>query len=86
MMASSVEISRDCDFDAGAGCLSAGITMDERIRNLMRERGHQDLADDGGRSGAGRGSSLGGFGEAEHARVRRLRAGIARTVVQDWNG
>ena len=22
---------------------SAGITMDERIRNLMRERGHQDL-------------------------------------------
>ena len=28
--------------DAGAGP-SAGVTMDERIRNLMRERGHQDL-------------------------------------------
>jgi polysaccharide pyruvyl transferase WcaK-like protein len=26
-----------------AGVVSAGVTMDERIRNLMRERGHQDL-------------------------------------------
>jgi polysaccharide pyruvyl transferase WcaK-like protein len=26
-----------------AGVPSAGITMDERIRNLMNERGHQDL-------------------------------------------
>jgi polysaccharide pyruvyl transferase WcaK-like protein len=26
-----------------AGVVSAGITMDERIRNLMRERGHQHL-------------------------------------------
>ncbi|HXX14843.1 MAG TPA: polysaccharide pyruvyl transferase family protein [Candidatus Eremiobacteraceae bacterium] len=26
-----------------AGVLSAGVTMDERIRNLMRERGHQHL-------------------------------------------
>ncbi len=25
------------------GVLSAGITMDERIRNLMRERGHDHL-------------------------------------------
>ncbi len=26
-----------------AGVVSAGVTMDERIRNLMRERGHQQL-------------------------------------------
>jgi len=26
-----------------AGVASAGVTMDERIRNIMRERGHQDL-------------------------------------------
>ena len=26
-----------------AGVVSAGVTMDERIRNLMRERGHQHL-------------------------------------------
>jgi len=26
-----------------AGVVSAGVTMDERIRNLMRERGHQEL-------------------------------------------
>ena len=26
-----------------AGVVSAGVTMDERIRNLMRERGHQNL-------------------------------------------
>jgi polysaccharide pyruvyl transferase WcaK-like protein len=26
-----------------AGVLSAGVTMDERIRNLMRERGHEQL-------------------------------------------
>jgi polysaccharide pyruvyl transferase WcaK-like protein len=26
-----------------AGVLSAGVTMDERIRNLMRERGHESL-------------------------------------------
>ena len=26
-----------------AGVISAGVTMDERIRNLMRERGHQHL-------------------------------------------
>jgi polysaccharide pyruvyl transferase WcaK-like protein len=26
-----------------AGVVSAGVTMDERIHNLMRERGHQDL-------------------------------------------
>jgi polysaccharide pyruvyl transferase WcaK-like protein len=26
-----------------AGVLSAGVTMDERIRNLMRERGHENL-------------------------------------------
>jgi len=26
-----------------AGVLSAGVTMDERIRNLMRERGHEHL-------------------------------------------
>jgi polysaccharide pyruvyl transferase WcaK-like protein len=26
-----------------AGVPSAGVTMDERIRNIMRERGHQDL-------------------------------------------
>jgi polysaccharide pyruvyl transferase WcaK-like protein len=26
-----------------AGVVSGGVTMDERIRNLMRERGHQDL-------------------------------------------
>jgi polysaccharide pyruvyl transferase WcaK-like protein len=27
-----------------AGVVSAGVTMDERIRNLMRERGHQHLS------------------------------------------
>ena len=26
-----------------AGVPSAGVTMDERIRNLMRERGHEHL-------------------------------------------
>jgi len=46
-------LSRDCDLDAGAGGVG-GITMDERIRNLMNERGHQEVADECGRSRPGR--------------------------------
>ena len=49
-----VSILRSCDMMASSryhGIVtsmpalvpSAGITMDERIRNLMRERGHEDL-------------------------------------------
>ena len=35
-------LSRDRDFYVRL-VPSCGITMDERIRNLMRERGHQDM-------------------------------------------
>ncbi len=38
-----------------AGVPSAGVTMDERIRNLMRERGHEHLlmrVDDPGLDGS----------------------------------
>ena len=35
-------LPRDRHFHAG-GVPSAGVTMDERIRNLMRERGHEHL-------------------------------------------
>ena len=35
-------LSRNCYFHARPGTFS-GITMDERIRNLMQERGHEDL-------------------------------------------
>ena len=37
-----VALSRHCHLHAGR-VASAGVTMDERIRNLMRERGHQHL-------------------------------------------
>ena len=62
---------------------SAGITMDERIRNLMRERGHQDLlmtVDDPDLEG----EAAGGAGEVELAKAKRLPTGIARTVVQEF--
>jgi polysaccharide pyruvyl transferase WcaK-like protein len=60
---------------------SAGITMDERIRNLMRERGHQDLlmnVDDPELEGKLLAAldKLSSEGEA-------IAAGIARTVVRN---
>ena len=60
---------------------SAGITMDERIRNLMRERGHQDLlmnVDDPDLEP----KLAGGAREAGH-RGRSDRGGIGRTVVKN---
>ena len=61
---------------------SAGITMDERIRNLMRERGTSGFADDCGRSGTGRRSCWRRW-RSWVARARRLPTGIARTVVRN---
>jgi len=60
---------------------SAGITMDERIRNLMRERGHQDLlmtVDDPELEGKLLAAleKLSSEGEA-------IASGIARTVVRN---
>jgi len=60
---------------------SAGITMDERIRNLMRERGHQDLlmtVDDPDLEGKLLAAleKLSSDGEA-------IAAGIAKTVVRN---
>jgi polysaccharide pyruvyl transferase WcaK-like protein len=60
---------------------SAGITMDERIRNLMRERGHQDLlmtVDDPELEGKLLAAleKLSSEGEA-------IAAGIAKTVVRN---
>ena len=74
-----VALSRDCDFDAGAGAVG-GITMDERIRNLMRERGHQELlmnVDDPDLEP----KLLAALGKLA-TRGRSDRRGIGRTVVQ----
>jgi polysaccharide pyruvyl transferase WcaK-like protein len=60
---------------------SVGITMDERIRNLMRERGHQDLlmtVDDPGLEG-----KLLAALEKLNSEGEAIAAGIARTVVKN---
>jgi polysaccharide pyruvyl transferase WcaK-like protein len=60
---------------------SAGITMDERIRNLMRERGHQDLlmnVDDPDLE-----PKLLASLEKLAAEGERIADGIARTVVKN---
>jgi polysaccharide pyruvyl transferase WcaK-like protein len=60
---------------------SAGITMDERIRNLMRERGHQDLlmnVDDPDLE-----SRLLAALEKLATEGERIADGIARTVVKN---
>jgi polysaccharide pyruvyl transferase WcaK-like protein len=60
---------------------SAGITMDERIRNLMRERGHQDLlmtVDDPELEG-----KLLAALEKLSSEAERIADGIARTVVKN---
>jgi len=60
---------------------SAGITMDERIRNLMRERGHQDLlmnVDD-----ADLETKLLAALERLATEGERIADGIARTVVKN---
>src|SRR3984885_11513957 len=61
--------------------LSAGITMDERIRNLMRERGHEDLlmnVDDPDLE-----AKLLAALEKLAAEGERIADGIARTVVKN---
>ena len=60
---------------------SAGITMDERIRNLMRERGHAASADECGRRGS-RSEAAGGAGDAG-TEGEAIADGIARTVVRN---
>ncbi|HEV2396259.1 MAG TPA: polysaccharide pyruvyl transferase family protein, partial [Candidatus Sulfotelmatobacter sp.] len=60
---------------------SAGITMDERIRNLMRERGHQELlmtVDDPDLE-----AKLLGALETLATEGERIADGIARTVVKN---
>ena len=60
---------------------SAGVTMDERIRNLMRERGHEHLfatVDD-----ADLESKLLAIMETLVREAEAVREGIARTVVQN---
>jgi len=60
---------------------SAGITMDERIRNLMRERGHEHLlmnVDDAELEG-----KLLAALEALSSQGEEIAAGIARTVVKN---
>jgi len=60
---------------------SAGITMDERIRNLMRERGHHDLlmnVDDPDLE-----AKLGAALDKLTAEADRVADGIARTVVKN---
>ena len=64
-----------------AGVVSAGVTMDERIRNLMRERGHQQLlltVDD-----PGLGPKLLEVMERLVLEADAIRDGIARTVVNN---
>jgi len=62
-----------------AGVLSVGVTMDERIRNLMRERGHQHLVlavDD-----PDLGPKLSEVMEKMVAEADAIRESIGRTVV-----
>jgi polysaccharide pyruvyl transferase WcaK-like protein len=64
-----------------AGVVSAGVTMDERIRNLMRERGHQHLlldVDD-----AELGPKLLEVMEKLVMEAEGIRDGIGRTVVSN---
>jgi polysaccharide pyruvyl transferase WcaK-like protein len=64
-----------------AGVVSAGVTMDERIRNLMRERGHQHLllnVDD-----PDLGPKLLEVMEKLVVEADSIRASIARTVVSN---
>jgi polysaccharide pyruvyl transferase WcaK-like protein len=67
-----------------AGVVSAGVTMDERIRNLMRERGHQHLllnVDD-----PELGPKLLQVMERLVVEAEALREGIGRTVVNNLKG
>ncbi|MGB8321739.1 MAG: polysaccharide pyruvyl transferase family protein [Candidatus Acidiferrum sp.] len=67
-----------------AGVVSAGVTMDERIRNLMRERGHQDLlltVDD-----PELGPKLLVVMERLVANADAIRDSIGRTVVNNLKG
>ncbi|HXY00870.1 MAG TPA: polysaccharide pyruvyl transferase family protein [Candidatus Limnocylindrales bacterium] len=67
-----------------AGVVSAGVTMDERIRNLMRERGHQHLLLDVDDPGLG--PKL--LEVMEHLVVEAdaIRESIGRTVVANLKG
>jgi polysaccharide pyruvyl transferase WcaK-like protein len=67
-----------------AGVISAGVTMDERIRNLMRERGHQHLmltVDD-----PGLGPKLLQVMERLVVEADEIRESIGRTVVGNLKG
>jgi polysaccharide pyruvyl transferase WcaK-like protein len=67
-----------------AGVISAGVTMDERIRNLMRERGHQHLlleADD-----PDLGPKLLQVMERLVVEADAIRDSIGRTVVSNLKG
>jgi polysaccharide pyruvyl transferase WcaK-like protein len=64
-----------------AGVVSGGVTMDERIRNLMRERGHQHLVltvDD-----PDLGPKLAEMMERLVSEADAIRESIARTVVSN---
>jgi polysaccharide pyruvyl transferase WcaK-like protein len=67
-----------------AGVVSAGVTMDERIRNLMRERGHQHLlvtVDD-----PDLGPKLAQAMERLVIEADAIRDSIGRTVVSNLKG
>jgi polysaccharide pyruvyl transferase WcaK-like protein len=67
-----------------AGVVSAGVTMDERIRNLMRERGHQHLlltVED-----PDLGSKLLQVMERLVVEAEAIRESIGRTVVSNLKG
>ncbi len=67
-----------------AGVVSAGVTMDERIRNLMRERGHQHLLltmDD-----PELGPKLAEVMERLVVEADAIRESIGRTVVSNLKG
>ena len=67
-----------------AGVVSAGVTMDERIRNLMRERGHQHLlltVDD-----PDLGPKLAEVMERLVVEADAIRQSIGRTVVSNLKG
>jgi len=60
---------------------SAGVTMDERIRNLMRERGHENLFVDAGDPGLE--EKMLGMMEGLVTEADAVRDGIARSVVRN---
>jgi polysaccharide pyruvyl transferase WcaK-like protein len=67
-----------------AGVASAGITMDERIRNLMHQRGQPELVaevDDPELEGR-----IGAMLERLRERTEEVRDGIGRTVVSQLQG